>query len=112
MSASFLTSLTEHEFKAFLKEAIKEVLHEDQKNVISGVQDTMDIEEAAAFIKLKISTIYEKTSKRLIPHFKKGNKLYFIKSELEDWIKKGKVATGLDIESSAATFLLNSKSKH
>lgn len=112
MSASFLTSLSEKEFKEFLKSAIKEILSEDLKSLKSDLPDILNIGEAASFLKLKITTLYEKTSQKLIPHFKKGNKLYFNRKELEEWIKTGKVKTKPEIEGQAATFLLTEKNKN
>lgn len=111
MSTSFLTSLSEKEFKEFLKSAIKEILSEDLKNLKSDLPDILNIGEAASFLKLKITTLYEKTSRKIIPHFKKGNKLYFNRKELEEWIKTGKVRTKPEIEGQAATFLLTEKHK-
>ena len=111
MSTSFLTSLNEEEFKEFLKSAIREVLHEDLKNTKSDIPDTLNIKEAASFLKLKINTLYEKTSQKSIPHFKKGNKLYFYKKDLEEWIKAGKVKTKDEMESKALTFLINGNHK-
>lgn len=112
MSASFLTNLTEQEFKEFLKSAIKEIIGEDLKKLKSDLPDILNIREAAAFLKLKITTLYEKTSQKIIPHFKKGNKLYFNRIELEEWIKKGKVKTRTETEGEAATYLLNEKQKN
>ncbi len=106
MSTTFLTSLTEQEFKGFLKAAIREVIQEDLKKQ-NIVPDIMNIREAANYLKLKINTLYEKTSHKLIPHFKKGNKLYFNRAELQEWIKGGKVKTKTEIEGEAATYLLN-----
>ena len=111
MGASFLTNLTEQEFKEFLKSAIKEIIGEDLKKLKSELPDILNIREAAAFLKLKITTLYEKTSQKVIPHFKKGNKLYFNKNELEQWIKTGKVKTKTETEGQAATYLLNGKQK-
>lgn len=111
MNTSFLTSFNEQEFKDFLKSAIKEVLLEEFKQLKPEQPTTLSINEAAKFLKLKITTLYEKTSRKLIPHFKKGNKLYFNKDELEDWIKKGKVKIASEIESEAAAFLLNGRTK-
>lgn len=109
MSASFLTSLSEQEFKDFLKAAIREVIREELKQVKPSQPETFSIKEAANFLKLKLTTMYEKTSRKLIPHFKKGNKLYFNRTELEEWIKKGKVKTASDIEGEALAHLLNHK---
>lgn len=111
MGASFLTSLNEQEFKEFLKSAIKEILGDDLKNLKSDLPDILNIREAAAFLKLKITTLYEKTSLKVIPHFKKGNKLYFKRKELEEWIKTGKVKTKPEIEGQAVNFLLNGNKK-
>ena len=111
MSASFLTSLSEQEFKEFLKSAITEIIGEDLSKLKPTLSDILNIKEASAFLKLKITTLYEKTSRKIIPHFKKGNTLYFNRSELEDWIKAGKVNTKQELEGKAATYLLNGKQK-
>jgi excisionase family DNA binding protein len=106
MSTSFLTSFSEQEFREFLRSTIKEVLSQELSKLSPSLPDTLGIEDAAAFLKLKIATIYEKTSKKLIPHFKKGNKLYFYRAELEQWIRSGNVRTQPEIEGQAATWLL------
>jgi excisionase family DNA binding protein len=54
------------------------------------VEDLLDIEAAAALVKLKPSTIYSLTSKRQIPHIKRGNRLYFLRDELVDWLLQGR----------------------
>lgn len=109
MNTSFLTSLSEQEFKVFLKTALQEILDEQRSQSKPTLPDILNIREAAAFLKLKITTIYEKTSCKIIPHFKKGNKLYFNREELEAWIKTGKVNTKQEQESKAASYLLGLK---
>ena len=109
MQTSFLTSFNEQEFKDFLKSAIKEVLKEELQNLNPTQAETFSIKEAANFLKLKIATLYEKTSRKLIPHFKKGNKLYFSRLELEDWVRNGKVQTQEEIEGAASTYLVLTK---
>lgn len=108
MSTTFLTSLNEQEFKTFLKAAIREVLIEEFSQFKQAPANTpLGIKEVAVLLGQEISTIYEKTSKKLIPHFKKGNKLYFDRAELWEWIKRGKVKTQTDIGGEAATYLLS-----
>lgn len=107
MALSFLTNLDEQEFKEFLRDAIKEVLTEVLPTLKEEAAEILDVEQAAKFLRLKINTIYEKTSRKLIPHFKKGNKLYFHRSELQAWLTGGKVKTRDEIESEAATYTLN-----
>jgi excisionase family DNA binding protein len=105
---TFFTNLNEQEFKEFLKQSLRDVLNETQ-NRVSDLPHILDIKQAAEFLKLKITTLYEKTSRKQIPHFKKGNKLYFNHTELEEWIMHGKVKTNKEIESNALTHLLNGK---
>ena len=107
MSVSFLTNITEQEFKEFLKEALTEILGEKLSASKSQLSEILNVQQAAEFLKLQITTLYEKTSRKLIPHFKKGNKLYFHLSELQEWIKQGKVKTHEEIECEAITFTLN-----
>ncbi|MFN3343104.1 MAG: helix-turn-helix domain-containing protein [Flavobacteriales bacterium] len=105
MSFAFLTSLTEEEFKKFLKNALQEIITENLSIVKNQVPDVLNIREAANFLKLKITTLYEKTSRKLIPHFKKGNKLYFNRQELQQWITGGKVKTQEELSHEAITYL-------
>ncbi|MEK7254891.1 MAG: helix-turn-helix domain-containing protein, partial [Bacteroidota bacterium] len=91
MGTAIFTSLSEDDFKRMLKETVKEVLKEGIHQVKDNLPDILNVKEAANFLRLKLNTLYEKTSRKLIPHFKRGNKLYFRKPELESWIKEGKV---------------------
>jgi excisionase family DNA binding protein len=109
MSVQFLTNISEGEFKEFLKDALKEVLGGKLGAVKEQLPEILDVQQAAQFLKLKLATLYEKTSRKLIPHFKKGNKLYFHLSELQAWINQGKVKTREEIEGEAITFTLNRK---
>lgn len=107
MPVSFLTNLDEQEFKEFLRDAIKEVLGDVIPTLKEEAPDILDVEQAAKFLRLKINTIYEKTSRKLIPHFKQGNKLYFKRSELETWVTRGKIKTSDELAGDAATYTMN-----
>jgi len=52
----------------------------------------MTIDELAKFISMTKGSIYGLVHKNAIPYHKKG-KLYFLKSEIMDWIKEGKRET-------------------
>lgn len=113
MEKTIMTSLTEADIKTLVKEALKELLG---TGIIKGIQnnvpDLLDIKQAADFLRLKITTLYEKTSKRLIPHFKKGNKLYFERAKLVAWLQAGEVKTGDEINSEAGKYLHGRKRNH
>lgn len=106
MEKMTLIALDEVEFKTLLKESIKEVLTENADLSGTAQEQPWDIEQAGYFLKMKKNTIYEKTSAKIIPHYKKGNTLYFFRSELELWIKEGKVKTNGEVEGEAASFRL------
>ena len=67
----------------------------DEKKDADGASPTQDddqmmtMEEACQFIGKKRSTMYSLTSERRIPYHKRGNKLYFFKKELVEWIQNG-----------------------
>ena len=109
MAQQLMTTFSEQEFKEFLKDALGEILAEKLGATKEQLPDILDVKQAAQFLKLKMATLYEKTSKRLVPHFKKGNKVYFHLSALKDWIMQGKVKTHDEIEGEAASFTLSRK---
>jgi excisionase family DNA binding protein len=111
MNVQFLTNLSGQEFKEFLKDALKETLSEQLGAVKHQQPEILNIHQAGEYLKLKITTLYEKTSRKQIPHFKKGNKLYFYLSELQNWIRQGKVKMRDEIESEAVAYTLNNNLK-
>jgi excisionase family DNA binding protein len=99
MDTIFL-SLDRHEFKSVIKEALVEILNERERH--QGNENTlMNVQEAAAMLNLAVNTLYEKTSERLIPHYKHGKKLMFKKSELIAWVENRKIKTTKEIREEA-----------
>lgn len=47
------------------------------------------IEDVAAYTGYSKRTLYNLTSRDLIPHRKKRGKLYFVPSEIQNWIEEG-----------------------
>jgi excisionase family DNA binding protein len=111
MAVSFLTNLNEEEFKIFLKQALTDILGEQLTQHKTNVPSILDVKQAAEFLRLKITTLYEKTSQKMIPHFKKGNKLYFNRDELQLWVQKGKVKTSDELQSEAASYTMHKEQK-
>lgn len=111
MAISFLTNLSEEEFKIFLKQAITEVMEKSLTGSKVRLTDNLNIAEAAKYLNLKVSTLYEKTSQKSIPHIKKGNRLYFNEHDLKVWLEEGKVKTKLELEGDAATYFMCKKRK-
>jgi predicted DNA-binding transcriptional regulator AlpA len=47
------------------------------------------VEDVAKLTGYSVGTLYNLTSKNLIPHRKKRGKLYFIPVEIQNWIDEG-----------------------
>ncbi len=71
------------------------------EQIADGSDVLFNLSEAAAFVKLKPSWIYQLTMLRKIPHLKKGRRLYFSKSELAAWLLEGRVRTVTELEREA-----------
>ncbi len=69
----------------------------------------LNVQQAASFLKLGTQSIYGKVSKGEIPHMKRGNKLYFSKQDLTEWIKAGRKPTAVEIELITEEFLTSKK---
>lgn len=91
-----------NELKKMIKDALLEVLTE--AGVINSGEDALiGVEEAGRLLKLSRATIYEKTSQRQLPFYKKGKKIVFKKSELMAWLESGKVTVEIDADIQSAT---------
>ena len=105
METSLFTNISPDELKELLRSVVKECLEEPirkNRNTDSNNQELLNVKQAAAYLHIQVATLYEKTCKRRIPHFKKGKKLYFRMEDLEKWLKEGKVRTREELESIAA----------
>ncbi|TXK45826.1 helix-turn-helix domain-containing protein [Pontibacter qinzhouensis] len=61
----------------------------------------LNVSQAAAFLHLSVATLYTKVSCREVPFSKRGKRLYFRKSELEEWVRQGRRKTVSEIRQEA-----------
>lgn len=54
-------------------------------------------------------TIYGYVHQGSIPYHKRGKKLIFLKSEIDEWLKSGRVKTNAEIEAEADQYLSTKK---
>lgn len=73
---------------------------------LASVAEVFNLNQASEYVSLSKSAIYKKTSERNIPHFKKGKKLYFKRSELVEWLTENKISTNAEIEMLATNYIL------
>jgi excisionase family DNA binding protein len=104
----FIFQMTKEEFKTLLKKSLLEVVAELKLQNDSEDQ-LMTTQQAAAFLNLTLASVYDKTSQKLIPHYKQGKKIMFKKSELVAWIESGKISTMDDIEAETKRYFKESR---
>ena len=81
-----------------------------QRLIITSSKEVLSIEECSVFTSLSVNHLYRLTSQRAIPFYKPmGGKIYFKKSEVEDWLLQGRQATNCEINSKATTYCATHK---
>ncbi len=79
-----------HLIEASLRKILKEELENANPSQQVAQNEIVFLAEAIEITGLAKPTLYAKTSKNEIPHYKRGRKLYFKRSELLLWIEEGK----------------------
>lgn len=92
-----------------LELSIMQRLDDIKRATLIGVKDTLTIEECAMLTGYSVQTLYTFTSKREIPHFKRGNYLYFSKQEVEQWLRSNPIPTVKQSSSEASTYVATHK---
>lgn len=78
-------------------------LHDNQHLVFSP--QIMTIEDLASYLSLSKATIYGYTFRNTIPYTKRGKRLYFEKSAIDDWLFENSRKTTQDIERIATEYI-------
>lgn len=86
------------EMKALLLKKAQSQPETDNPITIQGVSELTG---------LTVPTLYGYCQRNEIPYSKKGNRLYFFKSEIIDWIKTGKSKTLKELQLDAEVYLSN-----
>lgn len=90
-------------------EQLSEKLDRISELTLISSKNVLDLQEAALFTGFSIGHLYRLTSGRQIPHFKKFRRLFFKKSELEEWLLERKVLTEEEIDEKATTYIVTKK---
>lgn len=100
-------------YNILLEELIKLISEKVSDNINKSINPLtsteeeilMNVDGTSKFIDLAIPTIYGLVHQKKIPHYKKSGRLYFMKSEILEWIKSGKQESKSDIEIRANEYL-------
>jgi excisionase family DNA binding protein len=70
--------------------------------------EILSLNEAAKFLCASKSFMYKMTSQKIIPHYVPGGKkIFFKKSDLENWLLKNRIPTSSEFETTTKCYLSN-----
>ncbi len=66
--------------------------------------EIMSLKQLCNYCDFTKSFVYKQTSTREIPHYKKGKRLFFKRTEIDEWLLKNKVKTMDDLQREATLY--------
>lgn len=93
-----------------MTEDIQEQLNRIERNSLLASKNVLNLEDVALLTGLSKSHIYKLTYRHEIPFYRpNGKQIYFDRKELEDWMKRNRVATVDEIDQAATNYLVTGK---
>lgn len=101
------TQLSVQEVRNMLRDEVRQALREFGQNPVKehSENDLLNIQEVAQKLNLAVPSIYGLVHRRQIPYIKRGKKLIFENSQIEEWLKNGRQKTIYDSEKEAENYL-------
>lgn len=100
-----ITNINKQEFVDIIEQTVKRIIGSAKPEIAVSKERPIGVPKAAQILLLSKPSIYRKAKNIEIPHFKKGNRLYFYESELEDWVKGGQKLTKDQIDKLSNLYL-------
>ncbi len=112
MDKVILISIPETSLKILIEQAVKNALSDvDNQNQNNTELKILNMQEACEYIGISSSHGYKLTSTNQIPHSKRGKRLFFDKSELDQWLVGNKVKTIEELDQETADYFKSSRVK-
>lgn len=114
MNKTVFISLPIEDFQTVIIDCVNSCLKnnkEESKIPTNQPEQWLDLNELIKYDPEKRTkpTWYSKISKGEVPYHKRGKKVYFLKSEIDNWLKSGKQKSKEEIEQEAENYLSNKK---
>ncbi|NGM72851.1 helix-turn-helix domain-containing protein [Sphingobacterium sp. SGL-16] len=93
MEQVLITNINKQEFIDLIEQIVKRAVGSRNPQITEIKERPIGVSKAAQILLLSIPSIYRKSKNLEIPHFKRGNRLYFYETELESWLKAGQRLT-------------------
>jgi|SRR5690606_9739912 len=105
MEQVLITNISKKELVDIIEQTVKGVIGSTKTQSTNIRERPIGVSKAAQILLLSIPSIYRKSKNLEIPHFKKGNRLYFYESELEAWLRGGQKLTKEQLDSLSDIYL-------
>lgn len=94
------------------KVTISSRLDKIEKLILIGSKEVLTLEECALFTNLSENYLYNLTSQKKIQYYKpRGGKIYFKKSDVQEWLLQGQKMTEAEIEAQADAYITSNRRK-
>ena len=88
-----------------IDQEIKEQLDRIEQYSLIAAKNVLNIQEAAIILGMTVEGVRDNVRNNILPYYKPNiNRLYFKKSELEDWMMQNRSKSMAEIESEAAAY--------
>lgn len=94
-----------------MEEEILKEIKEIKRTLLIYTKEALNTEEAALFIGCTKERIRSLVSEGKIPYYKPKGRLFFKKSEIENWMLSNRRASDNEIEEQAVGYILNHKAQ-
>lgn len=84
---------------------VKNLLQQPISQPASQQDELLTVQQAAQLLNLRVATIYDLNHKGELPSMKRGKRLYFLRSELINYLKQGRKKTSFDYDTAADNYL-------
>lgn len=87
----------------------EERLERIEKLLLMNGKEVLNMDECALYLGIDKSTLYNKVHKKEVPYYKCGNKVYFKKSEINDYMTAEKSYSVDEINREASLYTLRKR---
>lgn len=93
-----------------MTEEIKAKLEAIERNTLLAAKNVLTIGDVVILTGITKQSLYRMTCQNRIPYYRPmGGKVYFDRKEIEDWLRRNRVATVDEVNSEAATYCVTHK---
>lgn len=88
-----------------IESLLQKILERDTRPDVVPQPTIFNLEQLTAYAGLSRQTVYKLTSRRELPHSKRGKRLFFEKAAIDQWLLENRVKTNREINQQASEYL-------